>query len=104
MQLRNKFSQWAMPGKLLLLLLLALLLVSGPVIASSGGLFDLSWDTIDGGGGTSSGGSYALSGTAGQTDASEPLSGGSYALTGGFWAGIGGGGADWSVYLPMIVR
>ena len=102
MHLLNKFWKWQTPGKLLLLLLLALLLVSGPVLASSGGLFDLSWDTVDGGGGTSSGGSYALSGTIGQADASEPLSGGSYAVTGGFWAGVGGG--EWSVYLPMIVR
>ena len=102
MQLLNKFSGWATPGKLLLLLLLVLMIGSGSVIASSGGLFDLSWDTIDSGGGTSSGSSYALSGTVGQADASEPLSGGSYALTGGFWAGVGGG--EWSVYLPMIVR
>lgn len=102
MQLPKKLLNGVTPGKLLLLLLLALLLVSGPVIASSGGLFDLSWDTVDGGGGTSSGGSYALSGTAGQADASGPLSGGSYTLTGGFWAGVGGG--DWSVYLPMIIR
>jgi len=102
MHLRNKFSQWNTPGKLLLLLLLALLLVGGPAFASSGGPFDLSWWTVDGGGGTSSGGSYALSGTAGQADASEPLSGGSYGLTGGFWPGVGSG--DWSVYLPIIVR
>ena len=75
MQLPKKLLNGVTPGKLLLLLLLALLLVSGPVIASSGGLFDLSWDTVDGGGGTSSGGSYALSGTAGQADAGGPLSG-----------------------------
>ena len=102
MQFQNKTSQWATPGKLLLLLILLLLLVSGPALASSGGLFDLSWVTVDGGGGTSSGGSYGLSGTVGQADASEPLSGGSYALTGGFWAGVGDG--EWSVYLPIIVR
>lgn len=42
--------------------------------------------TIDGGGGTSSGGSYTISGTIGQPDASTTvLSGGSYELRGGFW-------------------
>ena len=101
MQLPNKFSKWVTPGRLLLLLCL-LLVVSVPVIASSGGAFDLSWKTVDGGGGTSSGGSYALSGTAGQADAGEPLSGGEYALNGGFWAGVNSG--DRLVYLPMIMR
>ncbi|MFB3908830.1 MAG: FlgD immunoglobulin-like domain containing protein [Candidatus Eisenbacteria bacterium] len=42
--------------------------------------------TMDGGGGTSSGGTYALSGTIGQPDAGA-LSGGTYALAGGFWFG-----------------
>jgi hypothetical protein len=42
-----------------------------------------------GGGGTSSGGAYTLSGTIGQADASSPMSGGAYTLTGGFWAGVG---------------
>ena len=40
------------------------------------------------GGGTlnSTGGTYAVSGTIGQPDASGPLTGGSYTLVGGFWA------------------
>ena len=101
MQLPNKFSKWVTPGRLLLLLCL-LLVVSVPVIASSGGSFDLSWETLDGGGGTSSGGSYALSGTIGQADAGGPLSDGDYTLNGGFWAGNSASG--WSVYLPLIVR
>jgi len=50
--------------------------------------FDLSWHTIDGGGGTSTGGSFALSGTIGQHDAGV-MSGGSFELVGGFWA-VGG--------------
>ena len=49
----------------------------------------ISWWTVDGGGGTSSGGAYTLSGTIGQADASTPMSGGAYTLTGGFWAGVG---------------
>ncbi|QOJ14239.1 MAG: hypothetical protein HRU75_06145 [Planctomycetia bacterium] len=51
------------------------------------GTFDIPWYTIDGGGGTSSGGVYELSGTIGQHDAGV-MSGGSFSLTGGFWAGI----------------
>ena len=49
--------------------------------------YDLSWSTIDGGGASSTGGSYLLTGTIGQADAQTPpvMSGGSYELTGGFW-------------------
>lgn len=39
---------------------------------------------IAGGGGTSSGGQYAVSGTVGQHDAGGAISGGGYSLTGGF--------------------
>jgi hypothetical protein len=48
--------------------------------------FDLSWYTIDGGGGMfSTGGSFALGGTIGQPDAGV-MTGGSFELVGGFWA------------------
>ena len=47
--------------------------------------FSIDWYTIDGGGGTSSGGGFTLSGTIGQPDAGV-LSGGGFTLTGGFWA------------------
>ncbi len=46
------------------------------------------WFTIDGGGGTSSGGAFTLSGTIGHTDAGTPMTGGAFTLTGGFWAGV----------------
>jgi hypothetical protein len=55
--------------------------------AQSGGRFDLSWSTIDGGGGTSSGGQFQLSGTIGQPDAGT-LTGGTFKLEGGFWSGV----------------
>lgn len=43
--------------------------------------------TISGGGGTGTGGAFALSGTIGQPDASQqPMTGGNYSLTGGFWS------------------
>ena len=50
--------------------------------------FSLDWFTIDGGGGTSTGGVYAVSGTIGQPDAGMPLTNGPYALTGGFWGAV----------------
>jgi len=78
-------------------LLLALLLVSGVVLAA--GSYDLSWHTVDGGGGESSGGTYTLHGTAGQPDAGT-LSGGTYSLSGGFWGRAGG----YEIYLPVIMR
>lgn len=59
-----------------------------PIILSGQG-FMLDWFTIDGGGGTSTGGVYSVTGTIGQPDASGPLTGGNYSLTGGFWSLIG---------------
>ena len=55
-----------------------------------GGDFDLSWHTIDGGGGGSStGGGFELAGTIGQHDAGPAMTGGTFALLGGFWPGVG---------------
>ncbi len=48
--------------------------------------YELGWSTIDGGGGTSSGGRYVLTGTIGQPDAAYS-SGDDYELLGGFWPG-----------------
>jgi hypothetical protein len=53
----------------------------------AGGGYDLSWNTIDGGGGKSTGGTFELEGTIGQPDAGGPLTGGTFSLTGGFWPG-----------------
>jgi len=46
--------------------------------------FDITWFTIDGGGGESSGGVYTLKSTIGQPDAGIHT-GGNYELQGGFW-------------------
>ena len=54
--------------------------------SQSDGAYVLVWSTIDGGGGTSSGGVYTLSGTIGQPDAGV-MAGGDFALMGGFWVG-----------------
>ena len=48
--------------------------------------YSIDWYKIAGGGGTSTGGTYAVSGTIGQHDAAGPMTGGDYSLTGGFWA------------------
>src|SRR5208337_4902525 len=48
--------------------------------------YSIDWYKIAGGGGTSTGGTYTVSGTIGQHDAGGPMTGGSYSLTGGFWA------------------
>jgi hypothetical protein len=81
--------------------ILALLLASAAVVqAQTGGGYDLSWNTIDGGGGTVlSGGSYTLQGTIGQPDAGVHF-GGPYVLGGGFWMGSG----LRSIYLPVVLR
>lgn len=50
--------------------------------------YSIAWHTMDGGGGTSTGGVYAVSGTLGQPDAGT-LSGGKFTLNGGFWGLIG---------------
>jgi hypothetical protein len=82
-------------------LLVALVLfacVTTIVVARAGGdddgslagpAYELSWHTIDGGGGTSGGGGYELSGTIGQPDAGGTLTGGSFEVVGGFWTAGG---------------
>lgn len=61
---------------------LALLLLPWLARAQS---YSIDWSTMDGGGGTSTGGVYSVSGTIGQPDAGA-MSGGTFTLVGGFWA------------------
>ena len=49
--------------------------------------YSVDWYTIDGGGGTSTGGVYSVTGTIGQPDAGY-MSGGNYSINGGFWGVI----------------
>ena len=57
-------------------------------LRASGQSYSIDWYKIAGGGGTSTGGTYQVTGTIGQPDASAntALSGGNYSLTGGFWS------------------
>jgi hypothetical protein len=62
------------------------LLLAGSRSALRAQSYSIDWYKISGGGGTSTGGVYAVSGTIGQHDAGGPMSGGNYSVTGGFWA------------------
>ena len=55
-------------------------------VPCAGGQYDLSWWTVDGGGGVSEGGGYVLTAVAGQADAGL-LQGGAYVVLGGFLGG-----------------
>ncbi len=48
--------------------------------------YSIDWYKVSGGGGTSTGGTYQVTGTIGQPDAGSAMSGGAYSLTGGFWS------------------
>ena len=48
--------------------------------------YSIDWYKVAGGGGTSTGNVYSVSGTIGQHDAGGPMTGGLYSLTGGFWS------------------
>ncbi len=61
--------------------------------AGAGDDFDLSWHTVDGGGGTGTGGKFVVRGTIGQPDAGT-LSGGGFELRGGFRQALGSGCGD----------
>ena len=67
-------------------LILFSLLASGFCLPASAQQYSIDWYKVAGGGGTSTGGTYSVSGTIGQHDAGGPMTGGNYSLTGGFWA------------------
>jgi hypothetical protein len=68
------------------IIVLLVLMFSLSVIAD----YSIDWSTLDGGGGTSTGGNYSLTGTIGQHDADTVASGGDYVVSGGFWPGTYG--------------
>ena len=70
-----------------------------PVSAQSGDLFDLTWNSIDSGGGISTGGGYTLCGTIGELGAGT-AGDGAFTLDSGFCAANTGG----STYLPLLRR
>jgi hypothetical protein len=86
----------------LVLLLVALLGLVSAAQAQQGGPYDLTWWTVDGGGGLVQGGGYTLTGTAGQPEPAPALTGGGLTLTGGFWPGAAVG--RYGLYLPLVLR
>lgn len=75
----NRMKSYTIP---LFTLLLSAMLVAG-VRAQS---YSIDWAAISGGGGSSTGSIYSVSGTIAQPAASGAMNGGGYSLTGGFWA------------------
>jgi hypothetical protein len=71
----------------LLAISLAAVALGAAVLAQTGNGLDLSWSTVDGGGGLSLGGGYAVQSSVGQADAGR-MAGGSYVFTGGFLSDI----------------
>jgi hypothetical protein len=67
-------------------LCLALSLFACLSFSSGAQTYAIDWHTIDGGGGTSTGGVYSVTGTIGQPDAGLTMTNGQYSVTGGFWA------------------
>ena len=66
--------------------ILGLIILALAVLSARAQSYSVDWYKIAGGGGTSTGGLYSVSGTIGQPDASGAMSGGSYSVTGGFWS------------------
>ncbi len=89
---------------LLLVLLLLCATIASALVAAPAAL-SVPWWTVDGGGSTSRGGQFALSGTAGQADAGL-LTGGPYSLNGGFWNPVTSAisGVTHRNYLPQARR
>ena len=72
-----------MKSQLIILSVLAALLLPAMARAQQ---YSNNWYKVSGGGGTSTNGTYSISGTIGQHDAGGPMTGGGYSVTGGFWA------------------
>jgi hypothetical protein len=85
--------------KLLIAACIICFVAGGVALAQSGGVFELRSATLDGGGGSSTGGAFVLSGTAGQADTGT-LQGGDYTLRGGFWQPEG----IKFLYLPFVLH
>jgi hypothetical protein len=66
--------------------LTGLFIIFSVLYVSEAQVYSIDWYKVSGGGGTSTGGTYAVCGTIGQPDASSAMSGGNYSVTGGFWS------------------
>jgi hypothetical protein len=82
-----------------LILFAALMVVSVEVAHAQS--YTIDWSTIDGGGGTSTGSVYSITGTIGQPDVGT-MSGGHYTIEGGFWSIIAAGQTPGAPWLTVI--
>ena len=69
-------------------LLCFIILSSSFCLRALGQQYSVDWFKVSGGGGSSTGSVYSVTGTLGQHDAGGPMTGGNYSLTGGFWSMI----------------
>jgi len=76
-------------------------LTSAFCLGAWGQNYSVNWSSIDGGGGTSTGGFYTVSGTIGQPDAGT-MSGGIYTLSGGFWGVVAAVQTEGAPYLSVV--
>ena len=84
----------------LVLTVVCLVIVTG-VAAAIANPYTANWNVVSGGGQTSAGGVYSLSGTIGQGTVDQPMAGGSgYSLNGGFWAGM----PNTLIYIPVVKK
>jgi hypothetical protein len=81
--IKKKYTECTGESKMKTIYLLMTLLFMVSMVNAD---YSIEWQTIDGGGGTSSGGTYTLTGTIAQHDAAYSQ-GGQYEVLGGFWPG-----------------
>ncbi len=87
-----------------LCLLVLVLLLTGATAASAteSNLAMIAW-TVDGGGGSSTGPAYSISGAAGQHDAGV-AAGSDYMVLGGFWSGGQITQPEGRLFMPIVRR
>jgi len=88
--------------KVFLLVVTIIIFITTTALAISS--YQINWWTVDGGGGTSQGGDYMVSGTIGQYDTSPMMSGGDYTVVGGFRGGALTTPSSYVGYLPVVIR
>jgi hypothetical protein len=89
-------------------LVLVVLVYAVPGAVAAVQSLGVAWWTIGGGGGTSAGATYSVSGTIGQYNAAT-VSGASVTVAGGFWPGLSASPVDDGpepvrVYVPLVLR
>jgi hypothetical protein len=89
----------------LILLVICLLFMLAIAVQASQLAYDLTWWTIDGGGGVSQSQGYTLSATTGQPDAGT-LQSSNYSLAGGFWSAAPSAPIviSYRIVLPLVLK